>query len=164
MTSPFSLIDIYIFRFRSNFKIILDFPIAGLTYTYCLTNCFCLTAIQLPLLNSTMSFCIYPCNWYVHFRGKYSYLYLYLYLALVLHSCGTVILLYIVYVCFVLIPDVAFRYCPPDSVWEDIKTNYTMCLEENTVVSFIGFPLCCTTMSLFSKQRSRIQGFCVHKI
>jgi len=37
----------------------MDFPIADETYTYFLTKCFCLTAIQLPLLNSTMSLLIH---------------------------------------------------------------------------------------------------------
>ena len=49
----------YIYSFSSHFKSILDFPIADETYTYFLTNCFCLTDIQLPLLNSTMSLLIH---------------------------------------------------------------------------------------------------------
>ena len=55
-----------IYSFSSHFKIILDFPIADETYTYFLTKCFCLTAIQLSLLNYTMSLLIhYVILWFI---------------------------------------------------------------------------------------------------
>jgi len=57
-----------IYSFSSHFKIILDFPIAEETYTYFLTKCFCLTAIQLSLLNYTMSLLIhYVILWFIVF-------------------------------------------------------------------------------------------------
>jgi len=39
--------------------LLVNNPIADETYTYFLTKYFCLTAIQLPLLNSTMSLLIH---------------------------------------------------------------------------------------------------------